>query len=302
MISVVTRVRNREEHLLQSLPSWIAQPLVQDIVIVDYGSTKPIDTGILDASGKIRLCTVHNTPLWKSAKAINIGVQWAACPHVLRLDCDINRLANLEKYAGAKTERNFFSGKMAEQDFKGFFGQCLFSKDQWASVGGYHEFMVGWGFDDSDFYERLVARGHKRELFDSTDLGDIAHTDVVRSAASIPEYEFIRTEVMRDKGFQMRLNRIISKVVPWDPSFYRPDEYRAGSDRHAHVHLDEETPFEREAVRLSVILCAMAEKSRFGGKASRGILDSLMNIKLLNRIKWAKFLAQEVTHSTTPIY
>ena len=302
MISVVTRVRNRQEHLLQSLPSWIAQPLVQDIVIVDYGSSKPIDASILDASPKIRLCTVHNTPLWKAAKAINIGVQWAACPHVLRLDCDINRLANLEKYLGAKTESTFFSGKMAERDFKGFFGQCLFSKDQWASVGGYHEFMVGWGFDDSDFYERLAARGHKRELFDIGDLGEIVHTDVIRSAASIPEYEFIRTEVMRDKGFQMRLNRIISKVVPWDPSFYRPHEYRLASDRHAHVDLDEETQFEREVVRLSVILCALAEKSRFGGETSRGILDSLMNVKLLNRIKWAKFLAQEVTHSTKPIY
>jgi hypothetical protein len=302
MISVVTRVRNREEHLLQSLPAWIAQPLVQDIVIVDYGSTKPIDASILAASGKIRLCTVHNTPLWKSAKAINIGVQWAACPNVLRLDCDINRLANLEKYVGAKTENNFFSGKMAEQDFKGFFGQCLFSKEQWASVGGYHEFMVGWGFDDSDFYERLVARGHKRELFDIGDLGEIVHTDVVRSAASIPEYEFIRTEVMRDKGFQMRLNRIISRLVPWDPSFYRPHDYRAASDRHAHVHLDPETQFEREVVRLSTIMCALAEKSRYGGDTSRGILDALMNVKLLNRIKWAKFLAREVTRSTIPMY
>jgi hypothetical protein len=302
MISIVTRVRNRQEHLLQSLPSWIAEPSVQDIVIVDYGSTKPIDTSILEASGKIRLCTVQNTPLWKSAKAINIGVQWAVCPLVLRLDCDISRVANLEKYVAAKSETNFFSGKMAERDFKGFFGQCLFSKDQWASVGGYHEFMVGWGFDDSDFYERLVARGHRRELFDIGDLGEIVHTDVVRSAASIPEYDFIRTEVMRDKGFQMRLNRIISRLVPWDPSFYRPLEYRAASDRHAHVHLDEETPFEREIVRLSTILCALAEKSRFGGEASRGVLDALMNIKLLNRIKWAKFLANEVTHSANPMY
>jgi hypothetical protein len=302
MISIVTRVRNRQEHLLQSLPSWIAQPSVQDIVIVDYGSTKPIDASILEASSKVRLCTVHNTPLWKSAKAINIGVQWAACPLVLRLDCDINRVANLETYVGAKTAGNFFSGKMAERDFKGFFGQCLFSKDQWASVGGYHEFMVGWGFDDSDFYERLVERGHTRELFDIGDLGDIAHTDVVRSAASIPEYDFIRTQVMRDKGFQMRLNRIISRLVPWDPSFYRPYEYRVASDRHAHVQLEPETPFEREVVRLSTILCALAEKSHFGGDASRGLLDTLMNIKLLNRIKWAKLLVREVTRSTTPIY
>lgn len=302
MISIVTRVRNRQEHLLQSLPAWIAAPLVQDIVIVDYGSLKPIDPSILDASGKIRLCTVHNTPLWKSAKAINIGVQWAVCPQVLRLDCDINRVDNLKKYLDAKTEKNFFSGKSVESGFKGFFGQCLFSKDQWASVGGYHDFMVGWGFDDSDFYERLTAHGYARKLLDVRDLGDIEHTDVVRTAASIPEYDFIRTEVMRDKGFQMRLNRIISKMVPWDPSFYRPHEYQAESDRHAHVYLGEETPFEREAVRLSTILCALAEKSRFGGDATPGILDRLMNVKLLNQIKWARFLARDVTHSTTPIY
>ena len=302
MISIVTRVRNRQEHLLQSLPSWIAQPLVGDIVIVDYGSLEPINPGILEMSDKIRLCTVHNTPLWKSAKAINIGVQWAICPNVLRLDCDISLVNDLKKYLDAKTEKNFFSGKLAEQNFKGFFGQCLFSKDQWASVGGYHDFMVGWGFDDSDFYERLTARGYTRELLDIRDLGEIEHTDVVRTAASIPEYDFIRTKVMRDKGFQMRLNRIISNLVPWDPSFYRSHEYQAASDRHAHVHLGEETPFEREVVRLSTILCALAEKSRYGGDKSRGLLDGLINVKLLNQIKWARLLAREVTHSTTPIY
>jgi hypothetical protein len=302
MISIVTRVRNREEHLFKSLPGWIAQPLVQDIVIVDYGSFKPIDPSILEASSKIRLCTVHNTPLWKSAKAINIGVQWAICPDVLRLDCDINRVDDLNKYLDAKTAKNFFSGKLVEQGFKGFFGQCLFSKDQWSSVGGYHDFMVGWGFDDSDFYERLVRRGFVRELLDVRDLGDIEHTDVVRTAASIPEYDFIRTEVMRDKGFQMRLNRIISRVVPWDPSFYRPHEYHAVADRHAHVHLDQETPFEREVVRLSTILCALAEKSPYGGDKSDGPLGALANMRLLNQIKWARFLAREMTQSTRPIY
>jgi hypothetical protein len=302
VISIVTRVRNRQEHLLQSLPSWIAQPLVRDIVIVDYGSLKPIDPDILEASNKIRLCTVHNTPLWKSAKAINIGVQWAVCPHVLRLDCDIDRVDNLQKYLEAKTEQNFFSGKLVEHGFKGFFGQCLFSKDQWASVGGYHDFMVGWGFDDSDFYERLTARGYARGLFDVRDLGDVEHADAVRTAANIPEYDFIRTEVMRDKGFQMRLNRIISRLVPWDPSFYRAHEYQAASDRHAHVHLEPETPFEREVVRLSTILCALAEKSPYGSDEGRVGLDGFMNVKLLNQIKWAKFLAREVTRSTTPIY
>ncbi len=301
MISVVTRVRNREEHLLQSISAWTAEPSVHDVVIVDYGSTKPIDPRILDLSSKIRLCTVHNTPLWKSGKAINIGVQWALGPYVLRLDCDINRVANLQKYVDAKTGGNFFSGRMAERDFKGFFGQCLFSKSQWADVGGYHEFMVGWGFDDSDFYERLVETGNKRELFDIDDLGEIAHSDVVRTASSIPEYEFIRTEVMRDKGFQMRLNRIISNMVPWDPSFYRPQNFQ-GSDRHAHVHLDDETRFECEVVRLSTILCALSEKSQYGGNGRQDAFQGLINIKLLNRIKWAKFLAREVTHSTTPIY
>ena len=302
MISLVTRVRNREEHLLQSIPSWIAEPLVDDIVIVDYGSIKPIAPSILDLSSKIRLCTVHNTTLWKSAKAINIGVQWARCPYVLRLDCDINRVSNLRKYLEAKTERNFFSGRMAEQSFKAFFGQCLFSKKQWVEVGGYHEFMVGWGFDDSDFYERMVEAGHHRELFDIDDLGEIVHSDVARVAASMPAYEFIRPEVMKDKGFQMRLNRIISKLVPWDASFYRPQVFQAASDRHAHVHLDDETRFEREVVRLSTILCALAEKSPYGGDDRSDILDGLMNIKLLNRLKWARLLAREVTQSAAPIF
>ena len=302
MISLVTRVRNREEHLLQSIPGWIGNRLIDDIVIVDYGSTKPIEPSILDLSGRIRLCTVHNAPIWKSAKAINIGVQWARCPYVLRLDCDINRVSNLKKYLDAKTESNFFSGRMAEQSFKAFFGQCLFSKKQWLGVGGYHEFMVGWGFDDSDFYERLVEDGHQRELFDIDDLGEIVHSDVVRVAASLPAYEFIRPEVTRDKGFQMRLNRIISKLVPWDASFYRPQEFQTASDRHAHVRLDDETRFEREVVRLSTILCALAEKSPYGGGDRRDMLDALTNIKLLNRLKWAKLLAREVTQSAAPIY
>jgi glycosyltransferase involved in cell wall biosynthesis len=302
MISVVTRVRNRKEHLLESISAWTSEPSVQDVVVVDYGSTEPIEPSILDLSDKIRLCTVYNTPLWKSGKAINIGVQWARCPFILRLDCDINRVRNLKKYVEAKTASNFFSGRMAEEGFKSFFGQCLFSKSQWAAVGGYHEFMVGWGFDDSDFYARLVEHGYRRELFDIDDLGDITHSDVVRSSASLPEYDFIRAEAMKDKSFQMRLNRIISKIVPWDPSFHRAVQFQAASDRHAHVYLDEETRFEREIVRLSTILCAMSWELPYGGDDRRGIFAALTSIKPLNRIKWMKFLVRDIGKSTTPIY
>ena len=293
MLAIVTRVRDREEHLYASLPNWVAAAAVDEIVIVDYGSLKPINPSILELSNKIRLCTVRNAPVWKSGKAINIGVRLASADLILRLDCDINRVDNLAAYLDRKTEDHFLSGRMGDDvGFNGFFGQCIVSKRQWEAAGGYHEFMIGWGFDDSDFYARLVQKGFERQLFDIGDFGEISHSDAVRVAATMPCFDFIRKDVFLSKGFQLRLNQFISKLVPWDGQLAEKITFEQLSPWRVEVHLSDEGAFERQIVRYAVLLCALSLKAPFGPEASP--IGRLADVRLLKKLRWTDFLIQDL--------
>lgn len=163
-LDLITPCRNRGEHLLESLPSWLACPQVDRVLIVDFSSTP----GLLPLfehvdPERVVLIRVDAEPLWRQGRAQNVGLRYSRAPFILKLDADI-QLVTIEPCLEAmRREPNLF--------FKGFSklgsssGSCLFRRNQARGCGGWHDQMSGWGGDDVDFYQRLRRAGQRAAVF-----------------------------------------------------------------------------------------------------------------------------------------
>src|SRR5258708_33904496 len=85
MYSIVTPNRNRLDTLVQVVPSWQAAPLVSEIVIVDFGSDRPIGLADFPDRRKLKLVQVGATEGGRIGLAINLGGAHPACEGVLKL-------------------------------------------------------------------------------------------------------------------------------------------------------------------------------------------------------------------------
>jgi hypothetical protein len=60
-------------------------------------------------------------------------------------------------------------------------GTCLFSRDLWQQVGGYAEFLKGWGHDDDYFHGKLYPLGVKMAFMPFECFKHIDHDDIKSS-------------------------------------------------------------------------------------------------------------------------
>lgn len=91
-LSVVCAIRNRLENLVKALPSWLAQHEIDEILLVDWGSTTPVLDGLL-ARGltdpRLRVLRVEGEDQWCLTLAYNLGFRMARFDRILKLDADI---------------------------------------------------------------------------------------------------------------------------------------------------------------------------------------------------------------------
>lgn len=94
-ISIVTAVKNRTRPLQFTIPTWLNQPSVQQLVIVDWDSDSALinDLNELDIPAwPDKRCTIvraQKQPLWNLSQAINLGMRFVRHKTVLKLDADI---------------------------------------------------------------------------------------------------------------------------------------------------------------------------------------------------------------------
>ena len=91
-ISLVTCCRNRNANLIRALPSWLALPALDEIVIVDWTSDAPVAADLRQAGlddPRIRIVRVEDEPRWILSYAFNVGFRAARFDRVLKVDADI---------------------------------------------------------------------------------------------------------------------------------------------------------------------------------------------------------------------
>jgi|APGre2960657373_1045057.scaffolds.fasta_scaffold00319_9 hypothetical protein len=189
MISLIVPVMNRTDRIVPCLSTWIEQEEIDEVLIVDWSSTHPInqDQSVKEITDhpKTKIVRVDDEEYFISMSfSLNVGLENATHDHVLKCDIDY-KLTNPEILKIFKREQNknqFYCGTVPKKwDFHGF---SFFNKQHALNIEGYNEKIRGWGWDDEDFYRRMEKQGLERIVIMNIEefLYHIPHDDSLRTA------------------------------------------------------------------------------------------------------------------------
>ncbi len=212
---------NRREHLLATAPRLAAWPHHQEHLIVDWSSDEPLRRHELPDDPRLRLLRVEGEKRWNLCRAYNFGLARARGSLILKLDADAWPTARFDpddpalRLPGGGVAGAFGSGPEGRK------GQLLLDARLLAAVGGFHELMVGYGFDDKDLQARLRLRtGHDPAAIPADWLGVIAHGDEERAGEARSRRPG-GLEAARGQA-AMRATRLANRLVaahcPWGPA------------------------------------------------------------------------------------
>ncbi|CAM2817959.1 glycosyltransferase family 2 protein [Rariglobus hedericola] len=224
MFSLVTTCMNRESHLRQSLPHWLALPGLAEVVIVDWSTHESI-ADLVDLDPRIRICRVEGEAKWRQPYPTNFGISQTTQEIILKCDADCIPSSRIGQYI--PTADTFYAGNWRSGRPLGkacVNGQCLFTRTAFEKVNGYSELFRVYARDDEDLYERLSSAGIARRDINPADLNFIEHTQEARVAnQGLPttEADPIEAFLHRQTTFHEMTNVVISHYLPWGPWFPR---------------------------------------------------------------------------------
>jgi hypothetical protein len=216
-ITIVTRLRDRKAHLVESLPTWLRLP-VAEIVIVDWSSREGDLADLvryLD-DPRVKVVRVEGRPTFERAAAWNLGILHASAEWVFLLDADV-------KVVGSPLADQVFAVPNYEQYFRPYsdkylphlFGCGIVLKDHWQAVGGFNESLVGWGWEDVDFYRRLQRYGLREVTLSSSHYEPLPHDEEGRVAAH--DEKDLAVSVARN-AYRSRMTTSVSLLLRQGPT------------------------------------------------------------------------------------
>lgn len=216
-ISLVTCCMNRMENLAIALKSWLKFPQINQIVIVDWSSKKPVkeslkELGIYD--DRIFIVRVNNQKRWILSWAYNLGFRVAKYDKILKVDADIILKPNFFEKNILK-KGTFISGdwrivQKGQEHINGFF---FIRREDLMEVKGFNEFITTYGWDDDDLYIRLQEYGLHRIRVDPETIYHIPHNDSTRIGKDISP-KCALEEIYSNVRISILKNKFLSTVMP----------------------------------------------------------------------------------------
>ena len=219
---------NRREHLLATAPKVAAWPHHGEHLIVDWSSTEPLRREELPADPRIRLLRVEGEPRWNLCRAYNFGVARCKGEWVLKLDADAWPTQAFDPFLPAL--RLAADGACGESGVVCAFGsgpdgrkgQFLMERQLFEEVGGFHELLVGYGFDDKDLLARLLQRtGWEARCVPPEWIGVISHSDGERAEQGVKRGAMAASQGLAAMRATRLANRLLAAHCPWGPRLGR---------------------------------------------------------------------------------
>jgi hypothetical protein len=214
---------NRAEHLMISAAHLARWPHHAEHLILDWSSDRPLRREELPEDHRIRLHRVEGERRWNLCRAYNFAAVLSRGEVLLKLDADCWPAPESDPQALLR-EGPLWMGAGAG----GSAGQFLMQRDLFERVGGFNEWMVGWGFDDKDLRVRLelAAPCPLRTLAEGW-VVVIPHADAARVGAVVRRDTAIaRQQALAALRASCLHNRLVAAHRPWganrSPSRYRP--------------------------------------------------------------------------------
>ena len=186
--SIVCGVMDRLEHLRQSVPTWLACPGVDEVVVVDWSSRPPVAYEDLPADPRIRIARVAGQERWVLSKCCNLGLRLATGGSVLRLDAD-DLLDPMFVGAHEVSSSTVFyyadPRRMLREEDVHLSGVVYAARHVFFMVNGYNERLLTYGCDDDDLVARLKAAGISPMSIDFGLISHVPHSNDLRTANQV---------------------------------------------------------------------------------------------------------------------
>lgn len=195
-IAFCTTVKNRAQHLAQTLPKNMAGNPRSTLVVLDYGSEdnlqeilEPLKCDRLKIFSYRSLGPFHMTHAKNMAHRLGI---LEGADVLVNVDADNFLHDGFEDFVEGNIQPNAFlwAGhvKGMGRKFRGVSGRIAVTPNAFIKAGGYDERYKTWARDDKDFNERLCYLGYRPVEIDRCYLEAIPHGDGMR----FREYPHVR--------------------------------------------------------------------------------------------------------------
>jgi hypothetical protein len=186
-VSLCSQVRNRSEQIKKAVSTWISHSF-HEIVIFDWGSDEDLFPYLRDfGDPRISYIRLLEAIPYNLSAAKNAAIRATSTEWVFYVDADICFDENLPNTFLIDPD-NFYQGQ--ESTITPIFGSTIFTRSQFNEINGYNENLVGYGYEDTDFFKRLISSGYcNLPMFRG--LTHIEHSDVLRGR------EFDDSDILR---------------------------------------------------------------------------------------------------------
>ena len=216
MIDFIIPVRDRDIPRIKNCINSIKSKYVGKIIVVDYGSSEPVD---IDGVEVIKVSR-DMYPVWNKSHALNIGIRASSAKYIATIDCDIILPKDFINKAHKTLGENKFvlSNKVRRITRFTTFGEALANSTDWIpgqpnyqkAVGGiqlfprtwacryrgYNEELTNWGGIDTYMHDLAVASGLEVVFIDEV----ILHQEhALKKEDNLPPNEAYNARVDRMK-------------------------------------------------------------------------------------------------------
>lgn len=182
-IAVTTGCMNRMDPLAKSLPTWLALPEANHVVVVDWSSAWPLR----HPDPRVLVVRVSGQKYWRNSWCHNLEMEVArelGCELSLRVDADVtvgkDFFAKHPARDGVFYAVNCHEVPPKLEHKKSLCGTVYARVSDLLAVNGYNERLCQYGYEDEDLYKRLEASGLAWKRCDLDTLEHIPHSDASR--------------------------------------------------------------------------------------------------------------------------
>jgi glycosyltransferase involved in cell wall biosynthesis len=177
LVSFITTCMGRLAHLQRALPTWLAQP-DSEVVVVDFSCPDSSGDWVEAHHPGVKVVRLPGRSHFNPSAGRNAGAAAAASPWLGFIDADVLLSPDLGGTIFPQLEEGTYwrvDGGPAD-----LMGTVLVPREAFAGVEGYDEALEGWGNEDSDLYKRLRWRGLRRGSIPPGLVSAIPHDDAMR--------------------------------------------------------------------------------------------------------------------------
>ncbi len=185
-VAFVITCKGRLDHLKQSLPKIVTLKPAE-VVVVDYDCPQGTAHWVEEHYPDVKIVKLFHKPTFNLSDARNLGAAASEQDWIFFADADILFDPEIVDWFQENEfdQSHFFRQKHIHYPkISGANGSCLVSRRAFDLVGGYDEVITGWGYEDQDFYSRLIVAAVREVLFERYYFSAIVHSDEKRTEFS----------------------------------------------------------------------------------------------------------------------